>query len=214
MTHRRTVSAILVAALALGASSCSGDDDPGNDPSARSTPTTSAPTSATTTPADSISPTADAEAWRAKFSEDQLTAYERALQVWKQYSEITAAYFREPPKDLETVRRTYERFTYNPAARYDSYVETVVDGGLRVVTPPEPISYSGRSITLESEGDHVVLIQCNDYSNSDYRRNGERIEPEVANGGKTTALQRIELGSDQAGTWRILKIETVDQICA
>ena len=216
MAQRRIVStAVLIAALALGASGCGGEDDPGNDASALPTPTTSAPTSATTTPPpESTSATAEPEAWRAKFSKDQLAAYERALQVWKQYGEITGAYFREPPKDLETVRRTYERFTYNAAARYDSYVETVVDGGLRVVTPPEPISYRGRSITLDPKGDLVVVVQCNDYSNADYRRRGERIKPEVANSGRTTARQRIELGSDLAGTWRILEIETVDRTCA
>ena len=217
MAPRHTVStAIMVAALVLGAASCGGDDDPGNDPSAQPAPTSSAPTSATTssTPTASTSPTPEPESWRAEFTEEQLTAYDRALQVWKQYSEIVGGFFREPPTDLEFVRRTYERFTYNAAARYDSYVDTVVDGGLRVITPPEPISYTGRTITLDPKGDLVVLVQCNDYTNADYRRNGDRIEPEVAKGGQATARQRIELASDHEGSWRILKIETVDRTCA
>ena len=217
MAHRRNIAtAVLVAALVLGAASCGGDEDPGNDPGAQPTPTTSAPTSATPTqtPTESTSPTPDPEAWRADFTQDQLVAYDRALQVWKQYSELNAGFFLEPPQDLETVRKTYERLTFNAADRYDSYVDTVVDGGLRVATPPEPISYTGRTITLDPQGDHVVIVQCNDYTHADYRRNGEPIQSEVARGEDKTARQRVELASDGEGTWRILKIETVDRTCA
>lgn len=89
-----------------------------------------------------------------------------------------------------------------------------MDGGLRVAIPPEPISYTGRKITLDPKGDLVVLIQCNDYTHADYRRNGEPIQPEVAQGEQKTARQRVELASDGEGAWRILKIETVDRTCA
>ncbi len=135
MAHRRNIATVaLVAALGLGAASCGGDEDPGNDPGAQPAPTTSAPTSATPTqtPTEANSPTPDPEAWRAKYTKQQLTEYDRAAAAWDRFGELQDKYQRDPV-DRETIRQLYEKYTHNAAALTASYEAAYVNGGVRTL---------------------------------------------------------------------------------
>jgi hypothetical protein len=213
MASRHAVSAaILVAAMTLGVSGCGGDDDPGNDPSALPTPTTSTPTSATTAPTESTSPTTNAEAWRAKFTKEQLTAYDRALAAWKQFEELQERYQRKPV-DRETVLSFYERYTHNANALTDSYEANFINGGVRIPSQPTPLTWTGRKIELNAQGGLVEFDQCTDYTTLDIRRNGEP----VANAAPTkndSAIVRVQMDADAEGTWRLFTSKVVDKPCA
>ena len=113
MAHRRNIAtAVLVAALVLGAASCGGDEDPGNDPGAQPTPTTSATTSATPTPTptESTSPTPDPEAWRAEFTQGtahrlrpRTAGLEAVQRAQRGVLPRTAAGLGDGPQDLRAV---------------------------------------------------------------------------------------------------------------
>lgn len=214
MPYRHTVSsAILVAALTLGVSGCGGDDDPGNDPSALPSPTAPASTSATTTaPTQQTSPTTNAEAWRATFTKEQLTAYDRALATWTQFEELQERYQRKPI-DRETILRFYERYTHNANALTDSYEANFINGGVRIASQPTPLTRTARKVELNAHGGLVEFDQCTDYTTLDVRRNGEP----VANAAPTkndSAIVRVQMDADAEGTWRLFTFKVVDKPCA
>lgn len=213
MAHRHTVStAILVAVLAVGASGCGGDDDPGPDPDALPTPTTSAPTSATTTPTESTSPAAEPGAWRANFTEEQLTAYDRALATWKQFGELQERYQRSPV-DRDTVLKFYERYTHNATALTDSYTVNFIEGGVRIPSQPTPLTWTGRKIELNPKGSLVEFDQCTDYTTLDIQRNGKPVKG-AAPTKNPSAIVRVQMDSDADGTWRLFTSKVVDKPCA
>ena len=214
MAQRHIVStAVLVAALALGASGCGGDDDPGEDPSALPTATTSAPTSATTTPpTESTSPTTAPEAWRAKFSKEQLTAYDRALTTWKQFEEMQERYQRTPV-DREIVLTFYERYTHNATALTDSYEANFIDGGVRIPSQPTPLTWTGRKVELNPKGSLVTFDQCTDYTTLDIQRNGKPVE-DASPTDNASAIVRVQMDSDAEGSWRLFSSKVVDKPCA
>lgn len=213
MTHRRSISAILVAAVALGASSCSGDDDPGNDPGARPTPTTSATASATTTPTptESTSPTPNPDAWRAEYTKEQLTEYDRAAAAWDRFGELQDKYQREPV-DRETVQKLYEKYTHNAAALTASYEAAYINGGIRTLTPPTPLARTVRKIVVGAKGSLVEFDQCFDYTTVDIRQNGKPLEGALPTE-NDTAIIRIQMDSDAKGDWRVFSTKVVDKPC-
>jgi hypothetical protein len=213
MAHRRTITtAVLVAALGLGAASCRGDEDPGDDPGAQPTPTTSAATSATPTPTETTSPTPDPEAWRAKFTKDQLTAFDRALQVWNQYGELTERYRRDPV-DRETAQDLFEKYTHNATALTASYEANFINGGVRQLSAPTALTWTGRKIELNSLGGLVEFDQCTDYTTLDIERDGKPIA-DAAPTKNPTAILRVQMDSDAKGNWRLLESKVVDKPCA
>ena len=214
MAQRHTVStAIMVAALGLGAASCGGgDDDPGNDPSAQPAPTSSAPTSATPTPTPtSTSPTADPEAWRAEYTEEQLTTYDRAAAAWDRFRELQDRYQRQPV-DRETIQQLYEKYTHNASALTASYEAAYINGGVRTLTPPTPLTRTVREISVNPKGSLVEFDQCFDYTTVDIRQNGKPLEGALPTK-NDTAIIRIQMDSDAEGNWRVFTSKVVDKPC-
>lgn len=209
MAHRHTVStAILVASLTLGASGCGGDDDPGNDPSAR--PTTSSAT-ATPTPTDSTSLTPDPGAWRAEYTKEQLAEYDRAAAAWVRFGELQDKYQRDPV-DRETAQELYEKYTHNAAALTASYEAAYINGGVRTLTPPEPLTRTVRKIEVGAKGSLVEFDQCFDYTTVDIRQNGKPLVGALPTE-NDTAIIRIQMDSDAKGDWRVFSTKVVDKPC-
>lgn len=207
----RLSTAILVAALMLGAAGCGGDDDPGDDPSSSPTTATSAPTSASVTPTET-SPTTNTEAWRAKFTKRQLTAYDHALATWNQFEELQGKYQREPA-ERDVVLKLYERYTHNPTGLTDSYEANFIKGGVRIYSQPTPLTRTGRKISLNPKGSLVEFDQCNDYTTLDIRRNSKPVQ-NAAPTKNATAIVRVQMDSDAEGNWRLFTSKVVDKPCA
>ena len=211
MAHRRNIATVvLLAALGLGAASCGGDD---NDPGAQPTPTTSATTSATPTqtPTETTDPTPDPEAWRAKYTKEQLTEYDRAIAAWQQYGELLDRYHRDPV-DRETAQILFERYTHRAEALTDSYQLSYIDGGVRQVGAPTRLSVKVRKISVNPQGSLVEFDQCMDYTTLDIRRDGTPIEG-AAPTKNDTAIVRVQMDSDDAGNWRVFTSKVVDKEC-
>ncbi|MDP3889749.1 hypothetical protein [Nocardioides sp.] len=211
---KRTLIAATVLALAGTLSSCAVDDEPKADP----TPTKSASPSPSASTTPTASPSADSDAWREEFTDEQLQEFDYALRKWRRYGELMDSHRSEPPEDPKDVREVFEKYTYNATGLFHSYVMNYVEGGVRIVTPPTPVSVTGRKIEANEKGSLVVFDQCNDYTTLDIRRDGKPIEG-ASPTKNDTAIIRVQMGYEPAtdtleGGWRILTSKVVDKPCA
>lgn len=208
---RAWLAATAVAAVVLLTAASCGDDDPDgpglNDPT--STPPSTSPSTSPTS-----SPSVDRDAWRSKFTEEQLREFDHALRDWERFGELLEPYEREPG-DPDKVRRIYERYTYNATGYTDSYIASYVKGGVRLLTPPTPLYVTGKKITLNKKGSLVEFDQCTDYRKVDMRRNGKRVPFGVKS---DTATLRVQMSYDPGtasrdGGWRVFTSKVVDKPC-
>lgn len=214
---KRTLMAATALALAGNLAGC-GDDggEPAADPTPNPSASTTSPTPATTEP--SASPSVDPDAWRLKFTHQQLREFDYALREWERYGQLMDSHRSEPPDNPEDVREVFEQYTYNATGLFDSYVMNYVEGGVRIVTPPTPVSVTGRKIEANKKGSLVVFDQCNDYTTLDIRRDGKPIKG-ASPTKNDTAIIRVRMGYEPAtdtlkGGWRILTSKVVDKPCA
>jgi predicted small lipoprotein YifL len=211
---KRTLFAATALALAATLTGCGGDDEPespGSDGPPTTAPSTSPPQSS------SPSPTVDRDAWREKFADKQLREFDYALREWQKYGRQMDAYRSHPPENPEEVRRLFEKYSYNATALFDSYVMNYVEGGVRIVTPPEPLYITGRKIEVNKKGSLVEFDQCTDYTRLDIRRDGKPVKG-AAPTTNDTAIIRAQMAYAPAtetteGGWRVLSSKVVDKPC-
>lgn len=157
----------------------------------------------------------DRDAWRADFSAEQVEAFDAALADHKRFGELMQP-FEEEPADVDQVRPIFERYSMNPADDLASYVATFVDGGMRIIVPPEPLYVTGRSIDVNDKGGVVEFDQCTDYSVADVRRDGKAYEGARPTSNET-AILRIRMisstGEGNRGVWQSMSAKVVDEPC-
>lgn len=221
--RRHLTGAALAAALFATTTACGGGDDetagptdPSTTSSTSSREPTSTPTSSDPT-SGSPSPTPDPDAWRSKFTDEQLREFDLAVGGWTEYERLLNTYQSEPPDNPEAVRQLFERFSYNATALFDSFVTNFVEGGVRIVTPPTPVSITGRTIEVNEKGSLVEFDQCTDYTQLDIRRDGKPIDG-AAPTERDRAIIRVKMAYEPAtstanGGWRVFDSEVVDKPC-
>lgn len=210
---KRMLIAATALAVAATLTNCGGDDElesPGTNEPTSTPPATSASQSA------SPSPTVDREAWRSKFTDEQLREFDYALRTWERFGELMEPYRRESG-DPDDVRRIFETYTYNPTGFTDSYIASYVEGGVRQLGPPTPVYVTGRKIEVNKKGSLVEFDQCTDYSTLKLERNGKPIK-DASPATHNTAILRVQMGYDagtqaREGGWRVLTSKVVDKPC-
>lgn len=148
--------------------------------------------------------------WPADFNDTELRAFDAAIRTWKRYSELMERYRRDPV-GRATVLKVYEEYTHNATALADSYVRNYVEGGVRQLSAPTPLSWTARMIELNDKGSLIEFDQCTDYTTLDLQRDGKPVEDTKPE--NDHAILRVQMASDAEGTWRQLSTELVDEPC-
>lgn len=132
----------------------------------------------TTTPsqeASSAAPTTTrTPAWQAKFTGEELAAYEAALSRWQDYTQTTNEAWRSG-RDTPEVRRKVREYDMQWQATLAVFADSV-DRGIRIEQPIQPLWFKPTLIRLNANGTgSVVIEQCTDYRNLVVTQNGNKL---------------------------------------
>jgi len=161
------VSLTLIAALSGSLTACGGEDDPQTKPSPRTTTSTNAPSPSN----DSSEAGGPPSGWEDKFTRGQLNSYNAALRRWEQYTKLSNEIYRKgknTPKARKTLRE-YSLFWQRDVA---TLARDFDKGGVRIEVPEEPLWTYAKSV----KPTYVVIVQCTDYSNIKYTKNGDVLD--------------------------------------
>lgn len=138
--------------------------DPAAGPSGEPTPGTQSQTTSTSPEA---SPTAS-EAWRSKYTPDQLKRFDAALERWQQFS---ARYNEAARRGVDTpgIEAMFGEYSTTAAVDYSAFLDQFVRGGARLEVPAVPIWFSAKEVGPS----WVVIKQCTDFSKVRVTVNGE-----------------------------------------
>lgn len=155
MLHVRRATATIAAAAALtmGLVGCGGDEP---DPIPSTSP------SASTSASPSASPSADQTAWRSKYNEQQLAAYDAALQRFQDYESRSEPIWnagKATPAAEELFKEYYPspqwRILFRQLQTYER-VEVTSEGQITTL--------SSRATTITKDAKSVIIEQCVDYT--------------------------------------------------
>jgi hypothetical protein len=143
------LAACVLAALVI--TGCSDETTPnGSDD-----PTPTAPTTSST-------PTPTTPAWQAKFTAEQLEAYDAALERWQKYTEKTNEIYRVG-KDTPEARAVLREYSMQWQGDVAVLADTA-DRKVRIERPAKPLSWKAVSIKLNDDGTgNLIISQCTSY---------------------------------------------------
>ncbi|GAW48040.1 MULTISPECIES: hypothetical protein [unclassified Nocardioides] len=188
---KRTVVAAIALTLAGTLAGCAGDDEP------KTKPTPSAPTSSV--PTASPTPTADPDAWRARFTPEQLKAYDAALQRFESYESRSEPIYAkgEATKAAQQLFRDYFpspawRVRFDELKTYEQY-EVKITGTPKV--------YWSRATKISDTGGSVTIRQCVDWREVKTTQHDKPTKPIASR--QVPVLREISLSKPEGYDWLI-----------
>lgn len=167
--RRYAMACAALAALALFATACGGDDPetaPTGEPTSTATSTTSEPRTEPT-------PTTDPDAWRTKYSPAQLDAFDAALQRWESFESRSEPIWANG-EATPAAEMLFKEFFPDPAwreylERLETYEEVEVKSeGLASV-------YWSKAKSISKQGTALQIVQCVDYTTIRGTQRGEPV---------------------------------------
>ncbi|GAA3524636.1 hypothetical protein GCM10022234_21720 [Aeromicrobium panaciterrae] len=178
----RVTVCLLGIALALTLSSCD-EDEPAPIPTG-STPTTATPTR---------------PAWEAKYTADEIAAYEEALATWDRYQQEAEPIWKAG-KVTPEAEKLFKRYfaTNEQLINLDFYEKNhLTRTGRAKVLSTEPTR-----IKVSTTGGSVSIRQCLDASTITVTQNGETVEPENVG----PQVFTFEMGKAE-GRWIVFRLK-------
>lgn len=204
--HRYRHAAIAVAALTLALTGCQGDgNEADGDP-------TEVPSTSTETPTETET-TADTS-WREEYNEEQLQAYEAALQRVDDYEQTSEPIWREgiATPEAEALFAEYWLVPQVPYGQLQTYQEVDV----QISGRPTVLDSRATRVALSDGGESVTIDQCVDYSTSRFIQYGTQ----TTGGASEPVLRTVQIDrfvGERETPWQISEInqyEGEDRPCA
>lgn len=162
---RIAVNATMLVAVALTAVGCAGDDQPEAAPSVSSTPSPSTP------PSPAI--TSTAPAWQAKYTPDEVAAFEAALQRWQSYESRSEGIWAAG-KATRAAERLFQGYNGSPS-EYNRLVSYEA-GDIQVIGLGTVLDSRPTAIELTGNAGSITIRQCVDYSERKTMQAGEILQ--------------------------------------
>lgn len=197
LTRRYRHAALAGAALTLVLTGCQSDSNERDE--GTKTPNTSATPTETDTTADT--------SWQEQYTDEQLQAYQGALQRLTDYEETSEPIWREGrvTPEAEALMASY---WLDGGAQQLSVLATYEQNDIQISGLPTVLSSEATFIAEEAGSGSVTIDQCLDWSTSAVTQRGTAAPTPDA----VLAEQRrtVELGRTGDAAWQIVYINTYD----
>lgn len=151
----------------------------------------------------SESPSPESEPWRSDYSDDQLDAYDSALQRWETFEELEEPIGAEGRATPEA-KKLFREF-FSSAKEKEMWAELKMLEDLEFRSTGVPDVLWSRATAISDGADSVTIEQCIDWSPTNPTQRGGPLPPVLER--LKPVLRVIDIGK-LGGKWLVYAIET------